>query len=96
MKKLFRILTNKFLITGAAFAAWMIYFDSNNWSAQEERKNEIRETDRNIAYLHSEIARMEKEYYELTKNPERLEEYARERYKMKKDSEDLFIIEPPK
>lgn len=93
MKKLFRIITNKFLITGVGFAVWMIYFDSNNWSAQDERKDEIREIDRNIAYLHSEIARMEHEYAELTKNPARLEQYARERYKMKRDNEDLYIIE---
>jgi len=93
MRKLFRILTNKFLITGAAFAVWMVYFDSNNWSTQDERKQEIREVERNIAYLHSEIGRMEKEYLALTQNPERLEEYARERYRMKKDSEDVFIIE---
>jgi cell division protein DivIC len=93
MKKLFRLITNKFLITGTAFAAWMVYFDSNNLSVQNERKLEIREIDRNIAYLNSEIARMEHELVELKTNPERLEEYAREKYKMKKDNEDLFIIE---
>ncbi len=93
MKKLFRVLTNKFLITGTAFAVWMIYFDSNNWSAQDQRKSEIREVDRNIAYLNAEIIRMEKEHTELTGNPERLEEYAREQYRMKRDNEDIYLIE---
>ena len=36
---------------------------------------------------------MEKEYLELTTNPERLEQYAREKYKMKKDNEDIYIVE---
>ena len=93
MKSMFRIATNKFLVTGVAFAVWMIYFDQNNWSAQQDRKKEVREVERNIAYLQSEIERMEYEYRELTTNPQRLEQYARERYKMKKDNEDLYIIE---
>jgi cell division protein FtsB len=93
MKKFWRIISNKFLITGIAFAAWMIVFDQNNWTAQEERSKELRETDRNIAYLNQQIADMENEYKELTTNPERLEQYAREKYKMKKDNEDIYIVE---
>lgn len=95
MKKIFRILTNKFLLTGIAFAMWMIYFDQNNWSAQDERKEQIREIDRNIAYLNAEITRMEQDYHNTTTNPERLEQYAREKYKMKRDSEDLYVFDQP-
>jgi len=93
MKQVFKVLTNKFLITGIGFAVWMIYFDQNNWTAQQERSKEIKAVERNIAYLNSEIARMENEHRELTRNPERLEQYARERYKMKKDNEDVYVIE---
>jgi cell division protein FtsB len=92
MRKILRILSNKFLITGAAFAAWMVFFDQNNWTAQEARKKDLRETERGIAYLNQQITAMEKEHYELVNNPERLEQYARERYKMKKDNEDIYII----
>ena len=94
MKKLFRILTNKFLITGGGFLIWMIFFDQNNWTAQEERSRQFRAVERNIAYLNQEIARMETEPRELTTNPARVERYPREQYKMKKDNEDLYIIEP--
>lgn len=93
MRKLLKVLTNKFLLTGIVFAVWMIFFDQNNWTAQKERSKAIKEVERNIAYLNTEIARMEKEHYELTQNPERLEQYARERYKMKKDNEDVYIVE---
>lgn len=93
MKTIFRIVTNKFLLTGIAFAIWMIYFDQNNWYIQQDRKKELKATERNIAYLNSEISRMEKEYYEMKYNPERLEKYARERFKMKKDNEDLYLID---
>jgi len=93
MKRLFRILTNKFLITGVAFSIWMVFFDQNNWSAQEERRMELRETERNIAWLQTEIAKMEADHRELTTNPARLEQHAREQYMMKRDGEDLYVIE---
>jgi cell division protein FtsB len=93
MKTVWKIITNKFLLTGIAFGIWIIYFDQDNWTNQDERKKELRETEMNIAYLKSEISRMEKEHKNLVSNPEKLEEYAREHYKMKRDSEDLFIIE---
>ena len=93
MKKQWKVVSNKFLVTGIAFAAWMVFFDQNNWTAQKERNNALKDTERNIAYLNEEIADMEKEYLELTTNPERLEQYAREKYKMKKDNEDIYIVE---
>jgi len=93
MKKLLSILTNKFLLTGVAFLIYTFNFDQNNWSVQEERKKELRETDRNIAYLKAEISKMEQAHFELTHNPEQLEKFAREHYKMKRDTEDLYIVE---
>ena len=93
MKRFLSIVTNKFLITAVAFAVWMVFLDENNWASQEERKQELKETDRNIAYLNSEIETMEKDYHALTTDPKRIEQYARERYRMKKDNEDLYIVE---
>jgi len=93
MKRPLKLLTNKFVLTGLAFLIWMVFFDQNNWSSQQERKKDLREVERNIAYLNSEIGRMENEYRELTTNPRRLEQYARERYKMKRDNEDVYVIE---
>jgi cell division protein DivIC len=92
MKRLFKVLTNKFLLTGAAFLVWMLCFDQNNWASQNTRKEELKETERNISYLKEEISGMEKEYNALKNDPATLEKYAREKYKMKKDNEDLYII----
>lgn len=93
MKKVWQIITNKFLLTGLAFGIWMVYFDDDNWTSQTARNLELRETEMNIAYLKSEISRMEKEHFNLVSNHEKLEAYAREHYNMKRDSEDLYIIE---
>lgn len=93
MNKAVKILTNKFLLTAVAFVVWMVYFDQNDWLLQRQRKKELQATRDDIAYLNSEINKMENEQAELAKNPKKLEQYARENFKMKKDNEDLYLIE---
>lgn len=93
MNKVFRLLTNKFLITGAVFAVWMLYFDQNDWFSMQRRKKELQDTRDNIAYLNKEIAQMEKDKEGMLSDPKVLEKYAREQFHMKRDTEDLYIIE---
>ena len=93
MKKFLRILTNKFILTGLGFLVWMAFFDQNDWQSISKKKNALQEMDGNIAYLNKEISRMETEHYQMTSDPQKLEQYAREQYKMKRDNEDLYIIE---
>lgn len=93
MKKALRILTNKFVLTILAFVVWMAYFDQNDWLSQQERKQTLEDAKDNIAYLNAEIAMMEKEKDGMSSDPQVLEKYAREQYRMKRDNEDLYIIE---
>ncbi|MBL7718488.1 MAG: septum formation initiator family protein [Flavipsychrobacter sp.] len=93
MKKVVRFFTNKFVVTTAIFAAWMLWFDQNDMGSQRERSRSLREAKDNIAYLEKEIARMEQEHHQLTTNPGKLEKFAREQYKMKRDNEDIYVIE---
>ncbi len=93
MKKVFRIITNKFLLTAIAFVAWVGYFDQNDWITQQHRKQELEDTKANIAYLRSEVARMKHEQKAIKTDPKALEQFARERYHMKRTNEDLYIFE---
>lgn len=93
MKKIVRILTNKFLLTALIFGTWMMWFDQNDFGSQRERAQALQDTKENIAYLKQEIAMMEREHYDLTNNPQKLETYAREQYRMKRDNEDVYVIE---
>ena len=93
MKKLWQILANKYLIAIAVFAVWMIFFDQNDVKSQLQRKRDLREVKDGIAYLNSEVARMEKEHAEITTDPVKLEQYAREHYRMKRDNEDVYVVE---
>ena len=93
MKKAISLLTNKYLLTLAAFAVWMLYFDQYDYFMMHKRKGELQDVKDNIAYLNKEIADMEHQRSAMVSEPKELEKYARERYLMKRDNEDLFIIE---
>jgi cell division protein DivIC len=93
MKKVVRIVASKFVITALVFGVWMMWFDQNDFGSQQERSKTLQDTKDNISYLEKEIAMMEKEHFELTNDPRKLETYAREQYKMKRDNEDVFVIE---
>lgn len=92
MKKAFKILINKYILTSLGFLVWMVYFDQNDLMLQQERKKELQATKDDIAYLMKEINSMENEQSALAKDPQKLEQYARENFHMKKDNEDLYLI----
>jgi cell division protein DivIC len=93
MKKALKLLTNKYLITGAAFVVWVMYFDQNDWVSLKKTQKELNGVKDNISYLNAEIARMNNEKNALLNDPSRLERYARENYHMKHDGEDIYVID---
>lgn len=92
MKKLKKIFTNKYLITGIAFAVWIMFFDRNDLPSQISRIRELNKIERNEKNMAVQISDAQKELKLLKTNPETLEKYAREKYLMKKDNEDLYIV----
>ena len=92
-KKIKPILKNKFVITSLVFMVWLLAFDQNNLI---ERKKLIDNS--NLLQKEKEfyIERIEKDTQrlkELKTNNENLEKLAREEYLMKKENEDIFLIE---
>lgn len=92
MKKLRYLFTNKYLITGTAFAIWMMFFDTNDFPLQIRRLRELNKIEHNEKNMALQISNTRKELKMLKTNPETLEKYAREKYMMKKDNEDLYIV----
>ena len=89
MPPLFR---NIFFLTGLAFAVWMLFFDESNMLVQYSHLKELRALNTKRGFYKTEIAKVEKQYHELTTNAETQEKFARENYMMKKDNEEVFII----
>ena len=92
MQKLRKLFSNKYLIAGIAFAVWMMFFDRNDIPLQLKRIHELNKLQESEKMMHQEISATQQELGFLKTNPETLEKYAREKYMMKKDNEDLFII----
>jgi len=53
---------------------------------------ELRRLEQSKAYYEQQIAATKKELDQLKSDPAILEKYARERYLMKRDNEDVFLI----
>lgn len=92
MKKARYLFTNKYLITGIAFAVWMLFFDRNDVTLQIHRARELNKLEQNEKNMAVRITNTQQELDLLKTNPETLEKYAREKFMMKKDNEDLYIV----
>lgn len=86
-------LKNKYFIAFTTFAAIVLFFDKNDLFTQSARRIELRDLQQSKEYYTTRIATESKELEQLKSNPATLEKYAREKYLMKRDNEDLFIIE---
>ncbi len=95
MKLLTRIPTwirNKYFIAFAAFCVVLLFLDKNDLFAQLERRRELRKLEKSRDYYQSQISVERKELEALKNNPATLERYAREKYLMKRDNEELFLV----
>jgi cell division protein DivIC len=87
-------LRNKFVLATISFVVWMMFFDRNDMFTQIERKSELNELKQSKQYFEKQIAENRKFSKDLQFNASAIEKYARERYLMKRENEDLFIIQP--
>ena len=88
----FAILKNKYFIAIAFFIIWMSFFDPKDWGLLFDRRQKLKELDKSEQHLILQIADTRKELDLLKTNAQTIEKYAREKYYMKKDNEDLFIV----
>ena len=92
MKKVISVLKNKYLLTLIVLTVWVIFFDKNDFSTQIELRREVKQLEEERNYYAHEIAGITSDIRELTTNPKTLEKFAREKYLMKRDNEDIFVI----
>ena len=90
--KVFRVLSNKYVIVLVLFIVWMGFFDENSFINQRELDNEIDKLENANEYYKKQIDE-DQNIIDNLNDPDSLEKYAREEYKMKRENEDIFIIE---
>ena len=84
-------LRNKFFIAFAAFTVWMLFFDERDVFTMRHHRQELNQLQQSKKYYTDQINK-EKTELENLKTAATLEKYAREKYYMKRDNEDLFLI----
>jgi cell division protein FtsB len=89
-------LKNKYLLATVIFAVWMIFFDRNDFLIQFKRITRAKELKEQELQKEQLIINTHKELKLLQTSAQTLEKYAREQHLMKKDNEDLFIVEAEK
>ena len=92
MNRLFNLLRNKYFLAVVAFGVWMMFFDKNDMLSQYEYRSEVNKLKEEKTFYSSEIAGVKKDLKELDSNLITTEKFAREKYFMKKDNEDVFVI----
>ena len=85
-------LKNKYLLAGIFFLVWMLFFDPKDIGNEFDKWSKYRELQSSEAHLEKKISETKAELKELKNNAQTIEKYAREKYLMKKDNEDLFIV----
>lgn len=88
-------LSNKYLLATAFFVVWMLFFDHNDLFVQHSRNAELNELMARKDYYQGQIDKTRAELGQMKKSTASLERMAREKYMMKKDDEDLFLVTEP-
>ena len=92
MERLVKLFKNKLFWITMAFVVWMIFFDKNDLFSQYQYHEQLSKLRQERDFYLKETEKVNKDLQELTSNPAQLEKFAREKYLMKKDNEDVYVI----
>jgi hypothetical protein len=87
-----KILKNKYFLVIVGLFFWLLYFDKNDVFTQFDLISKCKKLNAEKDYYILEIENNKKEMVELQTNQKSLETFAREKYLMKRDNEDVFIF----
>ena len=90
--KVFKILTNIFVLIFIPFLIWMLFFDENSYLVHRKFNSEIKDLESTVSFYKTKIAEDKATIIKLNDSLQ-LERFAREQYLMKKENEDIYIIE---
>ncbi len=80
-----------FIIT-LLFVLWMLVFDRNDVFTQYKMRAKLKQLESERDYYLEKISEVEKDKSELFSSSQLIEKFAREKYLMKKPTEDVYIV----
>ena len=87
---------NRYFILTIAFDVWMFFFDQNSFFVHRELDKQIKLLEVDESYFQEHLNTETEKLDQLNSNPAEIERIAREKHFLKKDDEDIFIIEQEK
>lgn len=91
-KKAVKFITNIFVLILIPYIIWMFFFDENSYLVHRRFDKEINELENSITFYKTKIEK-DKATIKKLQDSLQLERFAREQYVMKKENEDIYIIE---
>ncbi|VAW27581.1 Cell division protein DivIC (FtsB), stabilizes FtsL against RasP cleavage [hydrothermal vent metagenome] len=92
MESIKKVIRNYYLMVGAFLLIWLTFFDSNDLYSQYKLVKKLDNLNADKAYYLDKIEEVKEDREELLSNPDLLEKFAREKYLMKKPTEDLYVV----
>ncbi len=93
LKKIFPVLINRYFLVLVGFVIWMLFFDQRDFFLQRERKAELEKLEAAKKYYQDEINLTQKQLENLQSNPAAVEKFARERYLLRREGEEVYLFE---
>lgn len=90
--KFFKVFTNFYILISFIFIIWMIFLDTNSYLIHNRLNSEIEQLIIKKENLKKEIEKDIKFINDM-KDLDKYEAFARENFYMKKDGEEIYIIE---
>ena len=91
-----KFLRSFYFIVSALFLVWMFFFDENDFIRQYQMSKKLSDLEEERDYYLSKIEEVQQDRKELMSNAGLLEKFAREKYLMKRPTEDVFLVIPQK
>jgi len=89
---MYKIFLNKYILTSLFFIIWLLFFDKNDFFTQRDLSIQLKKLYEEKKYYLNEIEKNKIAIEELKNNIQSLERFARERYWMKKENEEVYVI----
>ncbi len=90
--KFVKFFTNRYVVILIIFTVWMLFFDENSYLVHKEFDKEIDELEIAIDFYKKKIEE-DKLTIKSLEDSLQIEKFAREKYLMKRENEDIYIIE---
>jgi hypothetical protein len=92
MGKYLKYTKNFYIMFTLFFIVWMVFIDSNDIVSHFKLRSKVKELEKQKEFYLERKVKIQEDREELMSNYELLEKFARERYLMKRKTEDLYVI----